>query len=130
MRSVKLDSIKKQDFALVFKNKLLYSNNIYHATHISLYVIQESIEFQKNNTIRIGLAISRRIGKAVIRNKIKRQFKMLIRSVILNTDNLGSYYIILSHKNILHANYGQLKKDLTVCLQKAHIISGRYKDFC
>jgi ribonuclease P protein component len=43
---------------------------------------------------------------------------MLARTVILNINNMGRYYIILSHKNIMQASYQNLQKDLTICLKK------------
>lgn len=43
---------------------------------------------------------------------------MLIRDNILNPDNIGYYYIIIAHKNIVQASYKSLQKDLIVCFNK------------
>ncbi|WP_353279861.1 ribonuclease P protein component [Wolbachia endosymbiont (group B) of Xanthorhoe designata] len=73
------------------------------------------------HVIRVGLAISKKVGKAAKRNKIKRQLRMLAKVSISNISNLGYYYIILTHKNIMQAGYKNLQKDLNICLKKDKI---------
>ncbi|MDR2831744.1 MAG: ribonuclease P protein component [Rickettsiales bacterium] len=109
---------KKKDFSSAFKNKLAPNSSFYRGFYISLYAKKEEEPEKYVNTIRIGLAVSKKIGKATKRNKIKRRFRMLARTVILNINNMGRYYIILSHKNIMQASYQNLQKDLTICLKK------------
>ncbi len=43
---------------------------------------------------------------------------MLAKINILNISNIGYYYIILTHRNIMQASYKNLQKDLTICLKK------------
>ncbi|WP_114517096.1 ribonuclease P protein component [Wolbachia endosymbiont of Cylisticus convexus] len=109
---------KKKDFSSVFKNKLAFNSSFYHGFYISLYAKKEEEPEKYVNTIRIGLAISKKVEKAAKRNKIKRQLRMLAKISILNISNVGYYYIILTHKNIMQAGYKNLQKDLTICLKK------------
>lgn len=109
---------KKKDFSFAFKNKLAFSSLFYRGLYISLYAIKEREPEKYTHTIRVGLAISKKAGKAAKRNKIKRQLRMLAKISILNISNIGHYYIILTHRNIIQASYKNLQKDLTICLKK------------
>ena len=109
---------KKKDFSFAFKNKLVSSSFFYRGLYISLYAIKEKEPEKYINVVRVGLAVSKKVGKATKRNKIKRRFRMLAKAVILKADNTGYYYIILNHKNIMQASYQDLQNDLTVCLKK------------
>lgn len=90
----------------------------YRGLYISLYAIKEREPEKYINIIRIGLAISKKVGKATKRNKIKRQLRTLIKMSILDISNVGYYYIILTRKNIMQADYKNLQKDLIICLKK------------
>ncbi|QKX02095.1 ribonuclease P protein component [Wolbachia endosymbiont of Dirofilaria (Dirofilaria) immitis] len=109
---------KKKDFSFAFKNKLAPSSFFYHGFYISLYTIKEREPEKYIYTIRAGLVISKKVGKATKRNKIKRRLRMLIRMNILNASNTGYYYIIITHRNIVQASYKNLQKDLTFCFKK------------
>ncbi|MGL9732542.1 MAG: ribonuclease P protein component [Wolbachia sp.] len=109
---------KKKEFLLAFKKKLAPGNLFYRGLYISLYTIKEKEPEKYIYTIRIGLVISKKTGKAVKRNKIKRRLRELSRFIILNINNIGHYYIIVTHRNVMKASYKNLQKDLTICLKK------------
>ncbi len=46
---------------------------------------------------------------------------MLAKVSISNISNVGYYYIILTHQNIMQAGYKNLQKDLNICLKKDKI---------
>ncbi|QOD38826.1 ribonuclease P protein component [Candidatus Wolbachia massiliensis] len=109
---------KKKDFSFAFKNKLAPSSFFYRGFYISLYAVKEREPEKYIYTIRAGLVVSKKTGKAAKRNKIKRRLRALAKANILNTNAVGYYYIILTHKNIMQASYKNLQKDLTICLKK------------
>ncbi len=41
--------------------------------------------------------------------------------VIMTLNNLGYYYMIITHRNVTQASYQDLKKDLIICLEKFHL---------
>lgn len=112
------DRHKKKDFSFAFKNKLASNNFFYRGLYISLYVIKEREPQKYTHVVRTGFAISKKIGKATKRNKIKRQLRTLAKSSILNINSVGYYYIILAGKDIMQANYQNLQKDLITCIKK------------
>ncbi|NUY39536.1 ribonuclease P protein component [Wolbachia endosymbiont of Litomosoides brasiliensis] len=109
---------KKKDFSFAFKNKLTLSSLFYRGLYISLYAIKEREPEKHTHTIRVGIVISRKAGKATKRNKTKRRLRVLTRTNILDISNVGYYYIILTHKNIMQASYKNLQKDITICFKK------------
>ncbi|QUI60938.1 ribonuclease P protein component [Wolbachia endosymbiont of Spodoptera picta] len=112
---------KKKEFSFAFKNRLAPYSLFYRGVYISLYAIKEREPEKYIHVIRVGLAISKKVGKAAKRNKIKRQLRMLTKVSISNISNVGYYYIILTHKNIMQAGYKNLQKDLNICLKKDEI---------
>jgi ribonuclease P protein component len=78
-----------------------------------------SIYYKKNNYQynRYGISIPKKTGKAVVRNKIKRQLKNII-------DNNEFYiqtpydYVIIIRKSILELNYQLKETELTNLLKK------------
>ncbi|BAO99911.1 RNase P protein component, partial [Wolbachia endosymbiont of Cimex lectularius] len=109
---------KKKEFSFAFKNKLAPGSLFYRGLYVSLYAIKEKEPEKYIYTIKIGLVISKKAGKAAKRNKIKRRLRALARFIILNINNTGYYYIILTYRNIMQASYKNLQKDLTICLKK------------
>jgi ribonuclease P protein component len=68
---------------------------------------------------RVGFSISKKLGKAVIRNKIKRRLKEIIR---LNC-NLSSEYdlVFVARKPVISLDYYKLQKTVINLLKKAGI---------
>lgn len=78
-----------------------------------------SIYYRKNdnNRNRYGISIPKKTGKAVIRNKIKRQLKNIIDNNEIYIQNSYDYVIII-RKNILDLNYQEKEKELINLFKK------------
>ena len=76
------------------------------------------LEKKTTNHYQFGFSISKKIGKAVIRNKIKRQLKN-----ILDKNNYENNFncIIIVRKGILDCNYQQIETALNNYLDKLKI---------
>ncbi len=94
------------------KDKKEFNNIIRKGKYIKNdYFVLYSIVNNDNLINKYGIAISNKVGKAVIRNKLKRQ----IRSIIDNNKNLFKIkgnYIIMVRKSCLNAPYQALEKAL------------------
>lgn len=55
------------------------------------------------SNVRIGISVSKKLGKAVVRNKIKRQVRMMARGVFDENENID--YIIIVRKKYLNYSY-------------------------
>lgn len=74
---------------------------------------------KKEEKPRIGLSVSKKLGNAVERNKIKRQVRMMIQEC---SDFSGEKdAILIIRKPYLNNNYQDNKKDLETLLKKVKI---------
>ncbi len=104
--------MKKKD---VVKSNELFNEIIAKGIKISnkyyaIYAIKK--DFIKNN---YGIAVGKKIGNAVTRNKIKRQ----IRNIITNNFKLfPNYhnYIIMIRKELINLSYNEMEKYLVELL--------------
>lgn len=65
----------------------------------------------KKDFPRFGIAVGKKVGNAVTRNKFKRQ----VRMIIINNKNLfknNKDYIIIVKRNALNLNYEQMEKEI------------------
>ena len=96
-----------EDFQEVIKAKQTVSNRIY-----VLY-------YKKNNLnhSRVGISASNKLGKAVVRNKIRRQVRMMAKDVI-NFDHSIDYCLIV-RKTYLDNTFESNQKELSLLIEKA-----------
>ena len=68
---------------------------------------------------RIGLSVGKKLGKAVQRNKIKRQVRMMLQEVMTFDENFDT--IILIRDKFIEESYESNKKVLEMLLKKVKI---------
>ena len=66
----------------------------------------------EKDTTRIGFTITKKIGGAVIRNKIKRRFRTIIREIFTKYLKKNYDYVIIANKKSLIMDYKELKSDV------------------
>jgi ribonuclease P protein component len=105
-----VDSLKKnRDF------KRVYSRGKSYATYnLVLYFLPNGLE--KN---RVGFSISKKIGKAVVRNKIRRRLKEIIR--LENNLKEGYDLVFIARKPVVELDYRGLEKNVKRLLKKAEV---------
>jgi len=96
------------DFDRIIKN-----NKSYRYKDYIIYV-----ERTKDEDYHFGLSVGKKIGNAVIRNKIKRQLKTIIDK---NNYEKGINCIIIVRKGILEKSYKVMEEELNECLKKLNI---------
>ena len=70
---------------------------------------------------RFGISVSKKLGKAHIRNKIKRQLRMMITSLI-DFGNCNFDVIVIVRKEYLNNSFEDNKKSLAKALKKVRIM--------
>ena len=78
---------KNEDFSYIIKHKQSLANRSF-----IIYYVKNDL-----NHARIGISVSKKLGKAVIRNKIKRQVLMIVQQTINFNDNYD-YIVIVRNK--------------------------------
>jgi ribonuclease P protein component len=73
---------------------------------------------------RYGLTVSRRVGKAVVRNKIKRRLREILRQMCLPS---GWDLIIIARNPAANADYNTLGKSVVKLLNRAGLFMGEHE---
>ena len=100
---------KQKDFDLVFrKGKRI------HAKSLTLLCLE-------SDCLKFGISLSKKHGKAVVRNRIKRLIRAAFKSYIKNISK--SFYIIILPRISDDYNYNNFDKDILYSLKKGNIIN-------
>ena len=73
---------------------------------------------------RYGFAVGKRIGKAVVRNKVKRRLREILRQVPLQK---GWDIVIIARMPAARMDYQSLEKCVGKLLDRAGIFTGEYE---
>lgn len=71
-----------------------------------------------NATKRLGITVTRKIGNAVVRNRMKRRFRALARDVIASQGALGSDHILIGRAGGIEREYAVLRSELAKAVAK------------
>ena len=96
----KINVVKEnKDFAKIINSGKKYWNDVF------------SIYYDKNNheRYRFGISVSKKIGNAVIRNKIKRQLRMIVDKY-KNIYSNDTDYIIIVKRNYINLSFSEVEK--------------------
>ena len=68
----------------------------------------------------IGYTVSKKVGKAHIRNRVKRQLREVVRLHLGETLKAGHYYVIVARHGAPECSFNQIIKDLKWALRRLH----------
>ena len=100
---------KSQEFAEIMNYKKFYT-----CPSFAIYV-----KPRKEDHARVGISVGKKMGKAVVRNKIKRQVRMMVQDIYSFEEKLDT--IILDRVKYHEENYINNKKLLERLVQKVKI---------
>ena len=69
--------------------------------------------------MRVGFTVSKKVGGAVIRNRMKRRLRALAREIIPVHGCVGSDHVMIGRSAGIEREFALLRQDLTRALQKA-----------
>lgn len=82
------------------------------------FVLFYSEEADRRTKRRLGVTVTREVGNAVVRNRIKRQAREYFR---LNKDSFfGGIYIVLARRSAGRATKRELREDLKDLFKRFH----------
>jgi ribonuclease P protein component len=62
--------------------------------------------------IRLGITITKKVGNAVIRNRMRRRFRELMREMLASEGKPGADHILIGRGDGIEMDFGRLRNDL------------------
>lgn len=76
---------------------------------------------------RYGFSVGRRVGKAVVRNRVKRLFREILRQTPLQS---GWDIMFIARPRVASASYVNLERAVRELLFRARLLAGEYEEVC
>jgi ribonuclease P protein component len=68
---------------------------------------------------RVGFTVTKKIGGAVVRNRMKRRFRALVREAFEQAGVPGADHVLIGRQGGIERDYGLLRAELAKALAKA-----------
>jgi ribonuclease P protein component len=69
--------------------------------------------------MRLGITVTKKIGGAVVRNRMKRRFRALAREILPEAGVRGADHVLIGRSGGIERDYGLLGEELRKALAKA-----------
>ena len=83
------------------------------------FVLQVRDRADQDPLARIGFTVTKKIGNAVVRNRMKRRFRSLARELLPAHGIAGSDHVLIGRAGGVERDYATLRDELRVALTKA-----------
>ena len=99
---------KRKEFAYLYNN-----GTAKHSTHLTLVYLPT-----KHRPLKIGFSISKKIGKAHIRNLIKRRLRAIVREYIPTLPN-NYNMVFIAKSGVTDIAFDELKQEVDLLIHKS-----------
>ena len=70
-------------------------------------------------TLRYGVTVTKKIGGAVVRNRMKRRFRALLRELLPVAGIAGADHVLIGREGGIERDFGLLREELASALARA-----------
>ena len=71
-----------------------------------------------DSTMRVGFTVTKKIGNAVVRNRMKRRFRALARETLPELGIAGADHVLIGRAGGIERDYSSLASELKRALKK------------
>lgn len=71
-----------------------------------------------DTAMRIGITVSKKVGNAVVRNRMKRRFRELVREILPAEGIAGADHVLIGRNSGIERDFSALKADLAKALAR------------
>lgn len=103
---------KRKEFGYIYKHGSYSACKILSVIYCPAY----------SKPAKIGFSVSAKIGNAVTRNKVKRQLRSIVSTLVESINNKYNY-IFVARIGIENCDYMQIQNSVLYCLNKAGLIN-------
>jgi ribonuclease P protein component len=72
-----------------------------------------------DSAMRLGITVTKKIGGAVVRNRMKRRFRALARAILPERGVAGADHVLIGRAGGIERDYALLEGELSKALAKA-----------
>ncbi len=70
--------------------------------------------------MRFGITVTKKIGNAVVRNRMKRRFRALLREVLPVSGVAGADHVLIGREGGIERDFALLRAELVAALARAN----------
>jgi ribonuclease P protein component len=70
-------------------------------------------------TMRFGITVTKKIGNAVVRNRMKRRFRELLRAALPSQGLAGHDHVLIGREGGVERDFAKLREELSAALSRA-----------
>ena len=83
------------------------------------FVLQVRPRGDGDRAIRVGYTVTKKIGNAVVRNRMKRRFRALARDHLPTLGVAGADHVLIGRAGGIERDFAMLASELVLALRKA-----------
>ena len=68
--------------------------------------------------IRLGITVTKKVGNAVVRNRMKRRFRALAREAVPDCGYAGADHVMVGRPSGIEREFAKMRDDLAGALEK------------
>lgn len=73
------------------------------------------------NQHRVGFTVTKKVGNAVVRNRVKRRLREAARMELAHSAKPGFDYVVIGRKATIERDFDRLREDLAKAMRKVHM---------
>lgn len=103
---------KRAEFLAASKGRRHYGDSL------GLQAVQR--ESSEGNDARFGLTVSRKVGTAVERNRVKRRLRAALRAGALSLGRSDHDYVIVGRRELLKTRFDTILSEIADAIERVH----------